>query len=319
MFLTRAKKAIAQQVSLTVSPPILKIYIKPGISIMATYQVENTGDPTIIQAKVLPFEPKDILGNVQIQPEFEGPIRFNLDNVNLALNQPFFMKTKDIQQLLLRIRVPDGTPTGDYYYSLLAETQEAPVTEGTTTVRAKVTVGSNILITVTDSGLIDVKGKISLFDVMASHTFTLFGEKINLFDSNDPVPVTLVINNYGKNLIMPSGEIVLLGNFGEKATYKIVSQNVLSQSQRLLTATPSAKIDCINKDVKQAYCRKPISFLISGFFVGLYKISTAVNFGDNSSEVYASTSFLAIPFKLIIGFSLALSIVIIILKQMMKN
>ena len=114
------------------------------------YLRKNGGDPVNINVKMASFEPKDNLGNVRIKNQLEGPIRFNLDNSDIELNTPFFLKSLSSQQLLLRIRVPENIKNGDYYYSLLAETVPAASTEGVGSAQAKATIGANILITVTD-------------------------------------------------------------------------------------------------------------------------------------------------------------------------
>ena len=75
---------------LSISPPLLELFIKPGKAIMIAYRLENLGDPTFLNLKILPFEAKDNLGNIRIKPEFEGPVRFSLDNADLTLDQPFF-------------------------------------------------------------------------------------------------------------------------------------------------------------------------------------------------------------------------------------
>lgn len=319
LFLILTSPVSAQQVSLSLSPPLLEVFIKPGKSIVVAYNLQNFGDPTILVANVLPFEPKDDLGNIRIKEEFEGPIRFSLDNADLQLEQPFFLKTHDRQQLLLRIRVPEGAPDGDYYYTLLAQTQPPPTTEGAASSRARATIGSNILITVTGSGMVEVKGKIALFEVLPRWIFNFFGKKLRLFDSNDKIPVILIGQNQGKNLIKPEGEIVLKGNFGEMAKYEIVPQNILAQSQRLLIATPSAEFDCPEKGNKPIFCRQPITLLLSGFFIGRYNLSTNINFGETSPKVFASTSFVAIPFKLLLAVFVALVIGIFLIQKLAKN
>lgn len=293
----------AQQVDLAISPPLLKTIIKPGKSIMIAYRIFNYGDPVIMTAKVLPFSAKDNVGNVQIQPEFEGPIRFTLDNADRQLNTPFFLKTSDSVQLLLRIRIPEGTPNGDYYYTLLAETEPPPSIEGIGSARTKASLGSNILITVTDSGMIDVKGKVAFFDIVPRIKFNLFNRLIRLVDSTDKIPVVLIVQNLGKNMFKPEGEITLQGNFGEKATYDIVPENVLAQSQRLLTATPSAKIITST------------SMVLSGFFVGNYRLNTSVDFGENSPRIFASTSFVALPFKFMLALLIAVAVGIFISRR----
>jgi len=295
----------AQQVSLGLSPPLLEVLIKPGKSIMVAYSLENSGDPININVKMASFEPKDNLGNVRIKNQLEGPIRFNLDNSDIELNTPFFLKSLSSQQLLLHIRVPENIKNGDYYYSLLAETVPAASTEGIGSAQAKATIGSNILITVTDSGVVEIKPKIVLFDVLSKIKINLFNKPIRIFDSFDKIPITLIVENQGKNLIKPQGEITLRGSFGLTSKYDIISKNILSESQRLLEATPSA-------DIGQ-------SLNLSGFFAGLYHLSADINFGENSPQIFASTSFFAFPFKLLFGLIIVMVGTIYIVKRFFSD
>ncbi len=304
----------AQQVDLAISPPLLRTIIKPGKSIMIAYRLINQGDPTIITAKVRPFSAKDNFGDVHIDTEFSGPIRFSLDNADLEMDKPFFMKTGDSVQLLLHIRVPDGTPNGDYYYTLLAETSPPPATEGIGSARTKASIGSNILITVTDSGAVDVKSKIALFDVISRFRFNLFGNPVRLVDSTDKIPVVLYVRNLGRNLFTPQGKITLRGNFGETANYDIVPQNVLAGSQRLMTATPSAELTC-----RSEACVTPTSLVLSGFFIGQYHLNTAVNFGENSPQIFASTAFIALPIKFTVAVLAALIIAVIVIRRLRND
>jgi len=287
----------AQQVSLSLSPPLIQAVIKPGKAILIAYSLENSGDPTILTVKVVSFEPKDNYGNIHLKDQAEGPVRFSLDNANLTLNQPFFLKTKESQQLLLRIRVPEGAPEGDYYYSLLAETTPSIGQEGTTSTQAKATIAANILVTVSQTGMVEIKPKIVLFQVLSKL-------KWKIFDSFSQIPLVLMVENQGKNLIVPEGKIQLRGLFGTKADYEVVQKNILSQSQRLVEATPSAE-----------FSKQPASLVLSGFFLGPYKLSANVNFGENSPTIFASTSFFAFPFKLLAALILTVVIIIFFSKK----
>ncbi|MBI4004572.1 hypothetical protein HY358_00380 [Candidatus Roizmanbacteria bacterium] len=306
-YMLHATWVSAQQVSLSISPPLLEVFIKPGKTILVGYTVENHGDPVILKSDVRTFEPHGINGQIHMKDEFEGPIQFALDNADLELQSPFFLKTRDRQQLLLRIRVPVGTPEGDYYYSLLARSQPPPITEGITSSRAQVTIAGNILITVTESGNTQVKGKISLFDVLSANKF-------KIFDSFDKIPITLQVENKGKNMFKPEGEIVLKGKFGEKATYTIVPQNVLGESQRLLSATPSATIDCENQN-NQRICNGPISLILSGFFLGKYTLSANVHFGEGLPTFFASAYFIVLPLKFMIVLFILLAGTVFIIRR----
>ncbi len=311
-------KVLSQQVGLSISPPLLEVTIKPETSILIAYNVGNFGDPAVLRTRVVSFSPKDQLGNIDIKEELEGPVRFSLDNADIQMEQPFLLKSKEAQQILLRIRVPEGAPEGDYYYTLLAETDPQPFQEGNTASRAQARIGSNILITVSESGRVDIKGKISIFDTLARFKFKFLGKELRIFDSGDKVPVVLVVENSGKNVIKPDGEIVMKGPYGGKATYSILSQNILAMSQRQLTATLSAEINCDPEDVGKRvpyYCKRPASVVLSGFFLGNYRLSTSISFGEGTQNVFAETSFLALPLKFGLGLIAVLIIVAFIIKK----
>ena len=291
--------SLAQQVSLSLSPPLIELFIKPGKAVMVAYKLENLGDPTFLNLKILPFEAKDSLGNIRIRSEFEGPVRFSLDNSELSLGKPFFLKTNSSQQILLRIRIPENITDGDYYYSLLAETSPPTAIEGVGSARTKATIGSNILVTISNSGNIDIKPKITLFSTLGK-----------VFDSSDKIPVVLTVVNKGKNMLKPEGQISLKGNFGETSKYDIISKNILAQSERLLEATPSSLMDC-----RKRKCLFPTSLFLSGFFIGKYNLSTQIKFGENSPTIFASTIFYAFPFKIVAGILITVIIVIIIIKR----
>ncbi len=303
------KPVRAQQVSLSLSPPLVELIIKPGKSVLVAYQIENLGDPVYLNADVVSFEVKDNLGNVKLKEKAEGPFRFSLDNSALKLNQPFFLKTRQKEQLLLRIRAIEGAPEGDYYYTLIVSTQPRMVTEGDSIGSTKATIGTNIITTVTESGKIDIKGKIALFDVLPRFRLPLGKSYLNFFDSNDKIPIVLILENKGKNFIKPEGEIILKGNFGETAHYQLLPQNILAESQRLIEATPSAEVEL----------KKPVSLILSGFFLGRYRLSTNINFGQGIPNVFAATSFIALPFKFILGLFGASIMIFILIKRDRNN
>ncbi len=317
IFLVFVPNVSAQQITLSLSPPHLELVAKPGKSVLIAYDLQNLADPTIMTATVLPFIPKDNLGNIQILSQFQGPIRFSLDNSDLQLDKPFFMKSHDRTQLLLRIRVPEGAPNGDYYYTLLASSQPPTNASGGSASLARATIGSNILITVTESGSVEAKGKIVLFDLLGGYKIPLL-ENTKLFDSSSNIPVVLLVQNEGKNFIKPQGRITLKGSFAETATYDILGQNILAQSQRLIQATPSAELNCDNTKSETA-CLHPYSLLLSGFFLGKYNLSTAINFGEGVPNVFAATAFIALPFKFLAGILLAIIIAIIVIKRFRKT
>ena len=304
----------AQQFGISITPPHLEVIIKPGKSILIAYKIQNFGDPMIMKSNIYSFIPRGNQGDLEIKNSIEGPIRFELDNSDIAFDQPFFLNSKEDQQLLLRIRIPEGSPEGDYYYNFVTENVPSPAGQGFSYSQAKGRVGSNILITVTNSGRIDLKGKISIFDVLARYKFNLFGKSYKLFDSGDVIPVILIAENKGKNLIKPNGDIILRGNFGEKALYNVIPNSILAESQRQLSATPSALINC-DQGRRPFYCNKDSTLLISGFFLGKYDLSTTLSFGEGAPNIYSTVAFIALPIKFFIGISTIIIISLILIKS----
>ncbi|OGK41927.1 hypothetical protein A2954_02665 [Candidatus Roizmanbacteria bacterium RIFCSPLOWO2_01_FULL_37_12] len=262
-FILNTSPVRAQSISLSIAPTLTELTIKPGRSAIFSYNFKNMGDPSIFKFRIEPFNLKD-----------KTPIFFELNNSDIKLEEPVFIKNSASEQLYLRVAVPEETPEKDYYYNFIAESQPPPTQEGTANIRAKITVQSLLLITVTEAGQVEIKPKISLFEVIPKHKINLLDFKLNLFNSYEKVPVVLIIDNKGKNLIKPRGEITVRGPLWQTKIYDIKAQNVLAESQ------------------------KRISLKLPGNFFGNYKLSTSVSFGEDTPALFASTSLVVLPIKL---------------------
>ena len=53
----------AQEVSLSISPPLTEITIQPGKNFSQTFTVQNNGGPVVIVPKIFPFVPLDTDGH----------------------------------------------------------------------------------------------------------------------------------------------------------------------------------------------------------------------------------------------------------------
>ncbi|OGK31912.1 hypothetical protein A3I56_01165 [Candidatus Roizmanbacteria bacterium RIFCSPLOWO2_02_FULL_43_10] len=297
----------AQQFAMSITPPLLEITIKPGKSVLIAYTVSNVGDPAIMSADVRPFKPTGILGSLIQSDTFEGPIRFNLDNSNIGLGKPFFLKSKEGQQLLLKIRVPEGTPEGDYYYTFYVQNETGRPLEGVTASLNQARIGGNILVTVTNSGTLETRGNIGTFTVFPT---LKLGLKAALFESTDPVPVQLILQNTGRNFIKPEGIITLQGGFGEKANFTLVPQNILAKSSRLAVASTSGSL---------VRFKEPTTLVLSGFYVGKYTLTADVIFSGSQKPVQATLTFYALPFKLLLASGVALAIGLVIIAQFKRK
>lgn len=306
-FLVFPHTTLAQQVTLTLNPPKVESIMKPGKSILIGYTFQNLGDPTAVSVKVRTFSPKGDYGEMNIDPDQRSPIHFSLDNADFEYDKPFFMRQADVKQALVRIQVPENTPEGDYYFVFLVETEAVPSVGGVSNPLAKASIGSTLLLTVSSTGLTEVKSRIGLFDMVPDFTFTFGGQKYNVIESGTQIPVHLILQNLGNNLIKPQGAITLRGPLGEKSDYPLLPQNILNQSSRLIKATGGAP-------------GKPeLSLLIPGYFIGPYTLSTSISFGDNTPQLYANTSFIAIPVRFIYVLFGVVLVSLIIINLMRKR
>lgn len=311
------KKTLAQQVSLSLSPPLTEATIQPDRSISLIYTLTNSVDPAILKATVLPFSAKDNTGTINLKDEFDGPIRFNLENTDTHLGQPFILRSKETRKIILNARVPEGAPEGDYYYTFIVQSTPPSTVEGNASIKAKITVGGNILMTVTKTGIIEIKPKLTIFDVLPAIKFSFFGNKYNIIDSFDAIPLVVIVDNHGKNAIKAEGTITLKGSLAGTATYGIPSQTILAQSQRRLSAGPSAVIDCKN-DRSMKACQDNVSLVLQNFFIGKYTLSTDIKFGPSSPKIFGTTTFIALPIKLI-GSGLLISGLLFFLSKTPRN
>jgi hypothetical protein len=304
LFFMAPGSVFAQSLELSMTPPLIEVAIKPDKSVVIAYTLTNSGDPSVFTTYVRPFLPQGVYGELQIAPEFSGPVRFNLENSNIQLDTPFFLKSGQGQQLLMKIRVPQGTPEGDYYYTFIAENVPGKLAEGTSTPVTQGAIGANILISVTNSGVFESSAHISQLKVMPRYTLNLFGKKFSLFESSDPIPVRLIAQNSGKSLVKPEGVMRLKGTFGGEEEFVLLPENILANSSRLLHATPSGKLNT-----------NEASLTIQGFHLGKFVLTSTLTFGNKNQPVRSSVIFYAVPFKLFAATMVAIMIGILIIKK----
>ena len=327
----RPSPAQAQSVDLGVWPPILQIMMQPGKGITQVYKVTNFGDPMIISSSVVPFVPDDEQGNVKLVDckvveviGCESLGWFSFQNANLELGQAFFSGSDRTQEVVLKVAVPEYAAEGDYYNTLLFTTQ-APPALGEKRSRATATVGSNILITVSKDGNPTRDIKIVEFSALAkAGRFTL-----PIFDSFEPIPVTLRVQNTGNAYTSVSGKIILSGFPGLKSNFSLIPQNILAGSTRLLSATPSASLR--TSPSAELFIRRSFSeggplpaslVLPQAFYLGRYSLEAAVENKDYDLTKTATISFYAFPLKItlnILGIIAITTFFFIILRKFIKK
>ena len=286
--------AEAQQVNLSMDPPIVQVKIKPGKTIIVGYTVSNNGDHTNLQFLVRPFVPQGQLGSLTLSPQLEGPVQFNLENADLSLEKPFFFPSKTKKQAVLRIHIPPGIPDGDYYYLTMVETVPAFSVAGQSTGIASASIGSPLLISITQSGVTEVKATIAEFSFKPDYVFTIGNNTVRIVDNSHELPIILSVRNMGKNYIQPAGTIT--DQYGKtKNTHTIIPQNVLNNSQRILKVFAGESADQTNSTI-----------VLSSLSWGTHRVTAEVLFGENTTIQYKTLSFLVLPIKFIIVVFIAL-------------
>ncbi len=277
----------AQQVDLSLTPAQIKILMKPGISLLQAFKLENNGDPAVFSIKVVSFEALGDQGESVLKDKAEGPLRFSLENSGVGLGDKFALNSKQSFQALLKIRSTQQAPAGDYYYTLLFST-EPPVTQKSAG-RGRASIGANILVSISETGFTEIQGHIAQLQTIPRYRIKLFGKTFELFESGDEIPVVLKVANTGNYLFVPKATIRLKGAFGVEATRKLLPVNVLRKSERLLT---------LEEPDRCSRCRRPVSAVFRGFYFGKYLLSAEVEFEGGNQKITAQNEFFVLPFRL---------------------
>ena len=290
LLFTIASLARAQTFSLGIYPPLLEVMIMPGKSVTQTYQISNSGDEAEITARIVKFKPADELGNIKLETgnwKLETQEWFSLENADLALNEPFLLKEGQAKQINLKINIPQDNPEEDYYFTLLFSTKPAEK-KGVIGTRTAGVIGTNILLTVSESGQPAKKGEIAEFSL--ANCLTRLAN-FCLFDSFSKPKFLLRVENTGRTFWKPFGKIRSEGLLGQKWEQDLRPDNILAHSIRQIeVSTPSASPKIL---------------------LGPYRATVEFALEENSEEkMGSSTSFLVLPFKAIIGLFLAVILLV---------
>lgn len=267
----------AQEVSLGIAPPLLEVMIQPGKSITQAYEVINQSQTDLyLRARIIPFEPADRQGGIKLIPQdqWSGTSQlFSLTNANLTLGQTFKLSANSRKQLVLKVAPPKDWPEGDYYYTLLIEQSPEGQFLSPLGSQTLVKVGSNILLTVSQSGQPIKEAVISQFSV-----------RPKIIDLFDEVKFTLLIQNLGQAYFKPQGKIEIYSQPGKKkvAELELRPDNILVNSTREIICQNGP---CLFHSWRPGYYQAVVSLVPDG----------------TGSEARAQVSFWLLPLKLTLG------------------
>ena len=288
----------AQEISLSISPPISHIITKRGQIINFDYTVVNYGDPTLIGIAIYSLETVDSKGTPQIN-------KIQAENKNITFeglnNEPFLFLSKQAYEGTAEITIAEDAPEGDYYFSIVAESQKTEGFETSSDIKLQVGAASNLYISVKDSGNLSSKLTINQFSIKPTYTLNIFGSQIQLVDSGNKIPMTLIVTNNGPNITTIKTKIDTSTRFSLHSDSNLTIQE--------------------NEMIIPSNTQKNISLPeLSSQYLGLYELRTTIE-NANAEILYANTKFIVFPFKILFLLITVTSIlcIIIFLKRRYTN
>ncbi|CAN5245234.1 hypothetical protein BH09PAT2_BH09PAT2_10950 [soil metagenome] len=189
----------AQEVNLGVSPLRHEIIAKPGSSMTLPYTLTNYGDAVLMTIKIVRLEITDSLGNYTLLPMTAiNELEPHLSQTQVS-EEPFLILAKEQYTGHVTVEIPADAKEKDYYYALMAQSQNSQGFETTSTVKLHAAVTSPIFISVTKNGITEVKLSKPELHLNNVRTFHVGSRSILIVDSKDLLNGTIAIENKSKN------------------------------------------------------------------------------------------------------------------------
>jgi len=278
------ESVLAQQYSLSISPPLVEMTVMPGKSLIKAFDVENNGSSDLyLRSRVVPFLAKGEEGRINLldndleiaKLEASG-VKLGLINVQPGLGEDFLLRAGEKKQLILKISVLETVKEQDFYLTFLIEQTSDGEYISQSGSGAMAIIGSNILLTVSESGSPSLQGQIDRFRV--------FPKIADIFDL---VNFETVIVNSGTVFFKVGGGISISNWQGKTVKeFEFRPDNVLAGGKRALACWQEGQINC----------------QFESSWPGRYKAVISFYPNENSQEVMTKeVVFWLLPIKLTIG------------------
>ncbi len=265
----------AKDVDLTIEPRAVGVLARPGSTVRIPLTVTNSSSSQYLKPIILRSQVSDDGLESESSALNTLPIQTSFYDGDARVERSIFLQKGKAKKVIYQLELSDRLSTGDYL--LLAGYETQPDQLSTTySVRAKLRVMTPILLTVSKSGVVDIRGEIRSFETKNQQYF---------YDSFDPIPLNLVIANTGKNALRASGKITVRNAFGQSAQYDLAERLILSKTSGQLS---------LDQDGASGVT-------VKGFFVGKYTASAAIVITDGTVQLSRSTTFYSFPFKILFG------------------
>lgn len=285
--------AFAQSsVSLSVSPTVFQMTANPAQEWESTLRVIN----------VNPFELKVYAEAVNFKPLGEGgasqflPRESSVDGTSTFaewITVPsgvIVVPAEEAVQIPVKINLPDKVPPGGHYAAILIGTRPPATSNKATRVETSQTVSSLMFLRV--SGDVIESGNIRSFRT----TDVILNKPEATFD--------LRFENKGNVHLRPQGEIRIFNMWGQERGFIPINQktlfgNVLSDSVRSFNFTWTGEWSPAD--------------------IGRYTAEATLAYGEDSRKFTSSeTAFWVIPWKIILGFMVAIALIIFLVTWLLK-
>lgn len=314
ILLSTSQQINAQELSIGVYPPVTKVDALPPVNLHIPLRIENTGDEQVdVQIDLKPFTAsstedgqitylKDPLfpsGNILLFKKIT--VSEDDKTINTASLLP-----KEEKEVSVDIPVGKNEVPGDYYFSVIFTSSLTTPLSADQQSQASSTqagIASHILLSIGPKG--PATGRISEFSTP-------------FFQSEGPVSFTLRVKNTSKNAIAPRGNIKITNMFGQVVgQVELLPVDVLAGTTRIIPDRAQInKEGIINEEIYTKFLQSgPKAIWPEKFLLGFYNATVTLKLTDDGPILRSSTSFLSIPFHVILSLSIATILVITIVRR----
>ena len=289
------KSTNAQEISVGIDPSILQIEATSPSLVKSPISIDNQSDQNITYSIFLvPFKASNLANG---QPEFDRTLldtykdifgKIKISDENGTLTQ-ISLAPKQKKDLTLSIRLPQGEPPKDYYFSVVFISEAIGEENKESFVGARAGIGTNVLLSIGPKS--PTKGYIEEFN----------GKK---FLTRGPTEFSLKVKNESTHFVNTSGNLLIKNVFGQTVgNINFVPANILSGSSRFIGSenNPDPSIPKIIWDEK--------------FLFGIYKAELTLALSDEGPIYKDSITFFALPVELIGGLLIVILVTIGMIKR----
>ena len=296
-------EASAQGLSLAIWPPLLEVTIQPGKSITQVYKLRNAGGTDLaLTSKIIPFKPSGETGDISLELgiwSLEFSSWFSFQNADLSLGQKFILPAGREQEVVLKIKIPQRAPEGDYYFTLLFETLPGVFLPAGSGGQIEAKIGSNILLTVSQTGEPLKQAAVEEFSI---HNSLFMIHNSIIIDSFSQPKFVVRLKNTGQAFFKPIGSITTSGWFNQRWVLDLLPENVLANYVRQIQCQKASP-----PQILPSPCELRTKFLL-----GKYTARLEFGLDEASGKYQAQIVFWALPLKLGAGILVALILLLLI-------